>query len=71
MSQPVTRHECIDHLRRAALGIRAHIQNPKVIAMHTKADDGYLVDQERRAVVFDWLADFYEAKEAEARRAAE
>lgn len=52
--------EIIDHLRRAAMGIRAHISNPKVIAMHVKADDGYLADQERRAVVFDAYADKFE-----------
>lgn len=67
MSDPVTRHECIDHLRRAALGIRAHCSNKWVVDMHTKAKDGYLEDQARRAVVFDWLADFYEAKEREAK----
>ncbi len=57
MTEPVTRAECVDHLRRAALGIRAHIRNDKVIEMHRKADDGYLKDQARRAEVFDALAD--------------
>lgn len=62
MTEPVTRHECIDHLRRQACGIRSHIENPKVIAMHEAADDGYLRDQARRAVVFDALADKLEAQ---------
>jgi hypothetical protein len=62
MNEPVTRAECIDHLRRAALGIRSHLENPRVVAMHTKADDGYLADQARRAEIFDYLAAWLDDK---------
>ena len=65
MTEPVTRHECIDHLRRAALGIRSHIENPRVIAMHEAASDGYIADQARRAFVFDALADKLSAQKGE------
>lgn len=64
MEQP-TRHECIDHLRLAALGIRSHCENEKVVEMHRKADDGYLEKMARRVEVFEFLAEFYERKERE------